>query len=58
MPLMSGILLIKAFTKSDISNSLRIDKIIEKSIHLEDLIEKVQKLMRNRLDSYIIFSFM
>jgi hypothetical protein len=58
---MSGILLIKAFTaftKGDISNSLRIDKIIEKSIHLEDLIEKVQKLMRNRLDSYIIFSFM
>jgi hypothetical protein len=55
---MSGILLIKAFTKSDISNSLRIDKIIDKSIHLEDLIEKVQKLMRNRLDSYIIFSFM
>jgi hypothetical protein len=58
MPLMYGILLIKAFLKSDISNSLRIDKIIEKSIHLEDLIEKVQKLMRNRLDSYIIFSFM
>jgi CheY-like chemotaxis protein len=43
------ILLISAFTKSDImsndiSDSLRIDKIIEKPIHLENLIEEVQKL--------------
>jgi CheY-like chemotaxis protein len=45
------ILLISAFTKSDImsndiSDSLRIDKIIEKPIHLENLIEEVQKLIR------------
>ena len=43
------ILLISAFTKSDImsndiSDSLRIHKIIEKPIHLENLIEEVQKL--------------
>ena len=43
------IFLISAFIKSDIivndiSNSLRIDKIIEKPIHLEKLIEEVQKL--------------
>ena len=45
------ILLISAFIKSDImcmrndiSDSLRIDKIIEKPIHLENLIEEVQKL--------------
>jgi hypothetical protein len=43
-------LLISAFIKSnimgnDISDSLRIDKIIEKPIHLENLIE-VQKLIR------------
>ena len=38
------ILLIRDFTKSDISDSLRIDKIIEKPIHLENLIEEVQKL--------------
>ena len=37
-------MLIKAFTKSDISESLRTDKIIEKPIHLENLIE-VQKLI-------------
>ena len=45
------IILISAFIKSDIldndiSNSLRIDKIIEKPIHLENLIEEVQKLIR------------
>jgi|SRR5688500_18752137 CheY-like chemotaxis protein len=45
------ILLISAFTKSDImsndiSDSLRIDKIIEKPIHIENLIEEVQKLIR------------
>jgi response regulator RpfG family c-di-GMP phosphodiesterase len=47
------ILLISAFIKSDImcmrndiSDSLRIDKIIEKPIHLENLIEEVQKLIR------------
>jgi CheY-like chemotaxis protein len=43
------IILISAFIKSnimsnDISDSLRIDKIIEKPIHLENLIEEVQKL--------------
>jgi response regulator RpfG family c-di-GMP phosphodiesterase len=43
------ILLISAFIKSDIvgndiPNSMRIDKIIEKHIHLENLIEEVQKL--------------
>ena len=43
------ILLISAFIKSDIivndiPNSLRIDKIIEKPIHIENLIEEVQKL--------------
>ena len=43
------ILLISAFIKSDIMgndipNSLRIDKIIEKPIHIEKLIEEVQKL--------------
>jgi CheY-like chemotaxis protein len=43
------ILLISAFIKSDIivndiPNSLRIDKIIEKPIHLENLIQEVQKL--------------
>jgi hypothetical protein len=43
--------LISAFIKSnimgnDISDSLRIDKIIEKPIHLENLIEEVQKLIR------------
>ena len=40
------ILLISAFTKSDISDSLRTDKIIEKPIHLKNLIEEVQKLIR------------
>jgi response regulator RpfG family c-di-GMP phosphodiesterase len=45
------IILISAFIKSnimgnDISDSLRIDKIIEKPIHLENLIEEVQKLIR------------
>jgi DNA-binding response OmpR family regulator len=45
------ILLISAFTKSnimgnDISDGLRTDKIIEKPIHLENLIEEVQKLIR------------
>jgi hypothetical protein len=39
------ILLIRAFTKSDISDSLRTDKIIEKPIHWENLIEEVQKLI-------------
>ena len=44
------IILISAFIKSnimgnDISDSLRIDKIIEKPIHLENLIEEVQKLI-------------
>jgi response regulator RpfG family c-di-GMP phosphodiesterase len=44
------ILLISAFIKSDIivndiPNSLRIDKIIEKPIHLENLIEEVHKLI-------------
>jgi hypothetical protein len=38
-------LLIRAFKKSDISESLRTDKIIEKPIHLENLIEEVQKLI-------------
>jgi response regulator RpfG family c-di-GMP phosphodiesterase len=45
------IILISAFIKSniignDISDGLRIDKIIEKPIHLENLIEEVQKLIR------------
>ena len=40
------VLLISAFLKSDIPNNLRIDKIIEKPIHLENLIEEVQKLTR------------
>lgn len=44
------ILLISAFIKSDIivndiPNNLRIDKIIEKPIHLENLIEEVHKLI-------------
>ncbi|MDW3627331.1 MAG: response regulator [Nitrososphaeraceae archaeon] len=43
------IILISAFIKSnimgnDISDGLRIDKIIEKPIHLKNLIEEVQKL--------------
>jgi response regulator RpfG family c-di-GMP phosphodiesterase len=44
------IMLISAFIKSDIivndiPNSLRIDKIIEKPIHLKNLIEEVHKLI-------------
>ena len=44
------ILLISAFIKSDIigndaSNSLRIDKIIEKPIRLEQLKDEIQKLL-------------
>ncbi len=46
------IILISAFIKSnivdnDISNSLRIDKIIEKPIPLENLKDEVQKLLLN-----------
>ncbi|HYJ01759.1 MAG TPA: response regulator [Nitrososphaeraceae archaeon] len=44
------IILISAFIKSDIlnndiSNSLRIDKIIEKPVHLENLKDEIQKLL-------------
>jgi two-component SAPR family response regulator len=44
------IILISAFMKSDIlnndiSNSLRIDKIIGKPVHLENLKEEIQKLL-------------
>ena len=44
------ILLISAFIKSDLNvdgllNSLKIDKVIEKPIHLENLIAEVNKLV-------------
>ena len=35
----------KWYMSNDISDSLRIDKIIEKPIHLENLIEEVHKLI-------------
>jgi response regulator RpfG family c-di-GMP phosphodiesterase len=43
-------MLISAFIKSDLNvddilNSLKIDKIIEKPIHLQNLIEEVKKLV-------------
>ena len=46
------IMLISAFMKSDLNinvilNNLKIDKIIEKPIHLENLIDEVKKLIVN-----------
>ena len=46
------IILISAFIKSDLNvdsllNSLKIDKVIEKPIHLENLKNEIQKLLVN-----------
>ncbi|HKO40058.1 MAG TPA: response regulator [Nitrososphaeraceae archaeon] len=50
------IMLISAFMKSDLNvddklNNLKIDKIIEKPIHLENLIDEVKKLISNSIFS-------
>ena len=47
-------MLISAFMKSDLNiddmlNNLKIDKVIEKPIHLETLKDEVQKLVRSTL---------
>ncbi len=50
------ILLIHAFIKSDIPNSLRIDKIIEKPIFRKCNRRSTKINNKNKLDSYIFFS--